>query len=133
MNFPFSPPTDVYSRLTHSTPPFAHNLIRFPAIAVSGGTLVNPLPSPACTSSGLRSLGARAFAVSLSEFFCEFSSKDLFSEGERCEPAGVEMRFWICEREKNCASGGGDQSGCMRIVERVNEPSSSLSRSIRMV
>jgi len=54
-----------YNLLTNSTPPAAHNLINWPAIAESGGTLVNPIFSP-CPTSPLPSEGAKAASDSLS-------------------------------------------------------------------
>jgi len=60
-----------HNLLTSSTVPSAHCLINIPAMAVSGGTRVRPLPSPLFSSPSFLSDGASAFAVSAADCSCE--------------------------------------------------------------
>ena len=111
----YNHPRLPYNRLTKSSPPFAHCLISIPAMAVSGGTFVNPVPEPPVfPSPSFLSDGASAFEVSSAEGSsceCEVASFSILltSSFEKVLPVGDPSSLLISSRVKNWASD--DQLG----------------------
>ena len=91
-----------HNLLTSSKPPDTHCLISCPAIAVIGGTLVNPSSLAPSPSPGFLSDGASALAVSRSDLF--FSSSFFRSAVEYELPVGEPTMAETTERENHWAS-----------------------------